>query len=437
MRLTANFVKAFIVLVLVFNVLSCAHNEKAKVKPLKDGQLALELFFRNPVAKNVVISPDGKRLASLQPMKGRMNVFVCDLDKKDWKSITAMDDRDVVSVSWKDNNTLIFSRDFNGDENFHLFSVSADGQNLRDLTPYNKTRMQLIDDLDGISKNEVIVGLNDRNPQAFDVYRLNVQTGVRQLILENPGEYTNFLVDNKGILRVVMGTDGAQRTYFYRVDEKQPFKKVLTLNFKDQITPYAFDKKNKMVYATSNQGRDTLSVVEWNPTNGKVGKTLYSPANYDVVRLTYSRHRQELVAAAYEDWKTQRHFFSSFYKNAYNQLGIKDRDVSIVSTSADENLWVLEANSDRSGAHYYTYDVKNKKLTFLFNSTPWLKEEQMVEMKPIEFQSRDGLKLMGYLFLPNNVDPKELPVIINPHGGPWARDLKRSFLPTEDTRCSK
>lgn len=418
-----KFLKVFMVLGFALNLVSCAsRSEKPKAKPLKEGQLALELFFRNPVAKNVVVSPNGKRLASLQPLKGRMNVFVRNIDKNEWQSITAMDDRDVAFVNWKDDNTLIFSRDFGGDENFHLFSVTADGQNLRDLTPYNKTRMNLIDDLQGISKNEVIVGLNDRNPQAFDVYRLNVQTGVRQLLLENPGQYTHFLVDNKGVLRVVVGTDGAQRTYFYRDNEKQAFKKVLTLNFKDQINPFAFDKKNKMVYATSNLKRDTLAVVEWNPANGKVGKTLFSPTNYDVVRVSYSRHRQELVAAAFEDWKIQRHFFSSFYKNSYNQLGIKDRDVSIVSVSDDENVWVLEANSDRSGSHYYTYDVKNKKLTFLFNSTPWLKEEQMVEMKPIEFQSRDGLKLMGYLFLPNNVDPKELPVIVNPHGGPWARD---------------
>jgi dipeptidyl aminopeptidase/acylaminoacyl peptidase len=416
-----------VLFLLTFSLLSCVtqtNGLKPKEKVLKEGQLPLELFFRNPVAKDVVISPDGKKLAALQPLKGRMNVFVRDVGQIEWRALTKIEDRDIASLQWKDNETLLFSKDEGGDENFHLYAVKDSNGELRNLTPFQKTKMQLIDDLDGISSTDVIVGLNNRDPKVFDVYRINVKTGDRKLILQNPGNFTSFIIDNKGALRVAMGKDGATSTYFYRTDENKPFQQILKLNFKDQIQPYSFDKKNKNIYATSNLGRNTSAVVEWNPQTGKVLKTLYTNADYDVGRVFYSRQRQELVSASYEDWKVRRHFFSDYFKNAFLDLEkqIKDRDLSLVSANDKQDLWVVSAASDRSGLHYYLYEVKSKKLTFLLNSTPWLKEELLVSMTPIEYTSRDGLKIQAYLFLPNGLEAKNLPVVINPHGGPWARD---------------
>lgn len=412
---------------LCFFLASCAstHKTPSQEKPLKEGQLPMELFFRNPVAKDLVVSPDGQMLASLQPFKGRMNVFVKNKDQMEWQNITKIDDRDIASLFWKNNQTLLFLKDDGGDENFHLYSVDVSGNDLRDLTPFNNVRAQIVDDLQGVSQDEVLVGLNKRNPQHFDVYRLNVRTGDLSLVVENPGTYTSYLVDHKGILKVAVGTNGADRTYFFRKDEKTPFKQILKLNFKDQITPIVFDKNNKNVFALSNVGRDTSAVVEWNPQTGKTVKTLYSNKKFDVVRLYYSRQQKQLTTAIYEDWKPQRHFLSASYKKIYQHLEkqIKDRDLSIASTNEKEDVMVVAANSDRVGTHFYLYETKTQKLTLLINSTPWLKEELLVPMKPIEYMSRDGLKILGYLFLPPNVEAKNLPVVINPHGGPWARDV--------------
>lgn len=396
---------------------------KSRERALKPGELPLELFFRNPVARDVVVSPDGQWLASLQPYKGRMNVFVKKLSDVEWVNITKIEDRDIASLQWK-NQTLLFTKDFGGDENFHLFAVEKDGQNLRELTPYANTRVQMVDDLESISNEEVIISHNQRDPQYFDVYRLNIKTGTSTLLLENKESLTGFMVDNKGILRFAMGTNGADRTFFYRKDEKSPFKKILSLNFKDQLNPISFDKKNKNIYALSNIQRDTLAVVEINPETGKTVKTLFSHPQFDVVRLYYSRHRQELTTAIYEDWSTRRHFLSSYFKNIYQEMQktIKDRDLYVTSHDDKLNTFVVAANSDRTGTHFYLYDNKSKKTSLLLNSTPWLKEEDMAEMKPIEYTSRDGLKIMGYLYLPKDLEPKNLPVIVNPHGGPWARD---------------
>jgi dipeptidyl aminopeptidase/acylaminoacyl peptidase len=396
---------------------------KAREKALKPGQLPMELFFRNPVARDVVISPDGTMLASLQPFKGRMNVFVKKINDTEWINVTKVEDRDIATLQWK-NKTLLFTKDFGGDENFHLFAVEPDGQNFRELTPYPNTKVQMVDALETISQDEVVISHNQRDPQYFDVYRLNIKTGQTTLLLENKDSLTSFTLDNKGVLRVAKSTDGANHSLYYRKDDKTPFKKVLTLNFKDQLAPIRFDKKNKNIYALTNINRDTSAVVEINPETGKMGKTLYSNASYDVVRLLYSRHRQELTVALYEDWITRRHFFSSYFKNIHDEVSktVKDREIYLTSHDDKLNTFVVSAHSDRAGAHYYLYDHKTKKTSLLLNSTPWLKEEDTVEMKPIEYTSRDGLKIMGYLFLPKDAEPKNLPVVVNPHGGPWARD---------------
>ncbi len=402
---------------------STADGLKAREKILKPGQLPLELFFRNPVARDVVVSPDGQMLASLQPYKGRMNVFVKKLNDVEWVNLTKVEDRDIASLQWK-GKTLLFSKDLGGDENFHLFAVEQDGQNFRELTPYPGAKVQMVDDLEAIAADEVIISHNQRDPQYFDVYKLNIKTGASTLLLENKESLTGFLVDNKGVLRAAIGTNGSDRTFFYRKNDKVPLKKILSLNFKDQLTPISFDKKNKNIYALSNLERDTLAVVEMNPETGKTVKTLFSNPNFDVVRLFYSRQRQELTTAVYEDWSTRRHFFSKYFKTIYQELEktVKDRDLFVTSYDEKLNTFVVAANSDRTGTHFYLYDHKNKKTSLLLDSTPWLKAEDMAEMKPIEYTSRDGLKIMGYLYLPKDTEPKNLPVVVNPHGGPWARD---------------
>jgi len=90
--------------------------------------------------------------------------------------------------------------------------------------------------------------------------------------------------------------------------------------------------------------------------------------------------------------------------------------------SKDESKMLVYTNSDRYFGGYYLYDTKSDKFEKLADFKPWLKEENMAEMKPIRYQTRDGLTIQGYLTLPKGVKAKNLPVVINPHGGPWYRD---------------
>jgi len=415
----------------LFLVIGCStKGDLDETKPLKEGQLPLEMFFRNPVARNVVMSPDGTKLASLQPYKDRMNVYIRNVADtgKEWQLITNVTDRDIASMFWKGNDTILFTKDFGGDENFHLFSVNVTKKDWKDLTNYKETRVMVVSQLDDVSETDVLIGMNKRDAKIFDIYRLNVVTGATEMILQNPGNYTSYLVDHKGEVRVAVATDGVNNTYFYRDAGKKDFKKVITLNFKDSLDYAVFDKNNKNVYGTTNIGRNTEAAVEINPATGKVVKTLYTNTNNDVLGVSYSKARKELINASYADWKMRQKFFSKFYEGVQNAVDkeIKDREVFISNSNKAEDAFVIVAMGDRGGAEYYTYDSKTKKLEFLLDSTPWLKDDQLVEMRPIQYKSRDGLTIHGYLFLPKGMDmktAKNLPVVVNPHGGPWARDM--------------
>lgn len=402
---------------------SCSH-PGTTASTTKEGQIALEAFFRNPVAANISLSPNGQMLASLQPFKGRMNVAVKEVTATEWKNLTKISDRDIGGLFWKSDDTILFIKDFGGDENFHVFSVNVKTAEMKDLTPFPKTRAQIVDDLEGISETEILVGLNKRDAKVFDVYKLNVVTGDLQLVLENTKTFMSYTVDNKGELRFAVASDGVNNDYYYRDSNKAEFKKVMSLNFKDSFSPVAFDKNNKNLYALSNISRNTSAVVEVNPKTGKTINTLYTNKDYDVSGLDYSKHRKELTGAMYVDWKAQRHFFSSYYKNIYADLQkqITGKEVSLASSNKTEDRFVVVTYSDRTRAQYYMYEAKTKKLDFILDSAPWIKESDMNEMKPISYKSRDGLTIHGYLTIPKNSTGKNLPVVVNPHGGPWARD---------------
>lgn len=418
--LSVGFVLGFSLFSVGLFVSGCTSSSKSDVVP----EIALEAFFRNPVASNVTISPDGKWLAALQPFKGRMNIAVREIQGQEWKMMTKISDRDIAGFFWKSNDTILFSKDFGGDENFHVFSLDVKSGDMRDLTPFEKTRAQIIDVLDGVSETEILVGMNKRDPKVFDVYRVNVATGENKMILENTKTYMGYTVDNKGVIRFAVASDGVNNTFYYRDTDAKEFKKMMTLNFKNSFAPVAFDKNNKNLYALSNVGRNTMAVVEVNPKNGKTLKTLYVNNDVDVSGLDYSKHRKELTGAMYIDWKARRHFFSKYYQDIYDHLEtqVGDKEVSLVSSNKEENRFVAVTYSDRTRAQYYLYDAQTKKLDFLLDSAPWIKESEMSEMKPITYTSRDGLTIHGYLTLPKNGDGKNLPVVVNPHGGPWARD---------------
>lgn len=418
-----SFIVASMLLVLFATVMSSCKEKRKSVE-----LIPLEDFFRNPEQASFQISPDGKYLSYMAPYERRMNVFVKEVGADSAVRVTSETERDVSRYFWANNNRIVFLKDTGGDENFHLYGVDANGGNLLALTAFPGVRTMIIDDLPDI-ESEVIVGLNKRVPEVFDPYRLNIETGKMTQLAENPGNIQGWMTDHDGKLRVAFAiVDGVNQSLLYRETESQPFRTVLTTSFKESLSPYFFTFDNKRLYAASNLGRDKEAFVEFDPATGKEVAVLYENELYDISGASYSRKKKELEAVSYiSHQRRERHFFSESFKAVIGKLTEKlsGLESGIADLTREEDKMIVYSYSDKSDGAYYLYDVAADQLDKIADISPWLDEKLMADMNCVSFTTRDGLNIEAYLTLPNGYTmetAKNLPVVINPHGGPWARD---------------
>jgi dipeptidyl aminopeptidase/acylaminoacyl peptidase len=389
---------------------------RSKLIPLRD-------FFRNPERSGFQVSPDGDSISFMQPYQNRMNVFVQPRAGGEAVRVTGETERDVAGYFWKGSNRIVYLKDFKGDENFHVVAVDTDGKNLIDLTPFEKVRAGIVDDLYD-NDAEMILSLNKRNPEVFDVYRVDLNTKQLTLIAENPGNVTGWVTDHTGCIRLALATDGVDSSILHRPDENTPFKIVITTNFKEQIQPLFFDFDNKLLFASSNISRDKAAIVRVDPATAKEESIIFQHPEVDVSGLAWSRKRKVYTEVQFVTWKRERRFFDAEMEAIESDLEkqLPGYEIDLQSANRDENIFVVAAWSDRTQGVRYLYDAASKKLTKLAEIAPWLPEDDLAEMKPITYQARDGLTVHGYLTLPRG-ETKNLPLIVNPHGGPWARDV--------------
>ena len=419
----------FSLIILTFSLFSCV-NENAKQKANEmviAKQIPLENFFKNPEKSSYQISPDGSFYSFMAPYKNRMNIFIQKIGDSSATQLTFEEARDIAGYFWPNNEQIVFLKDEAGDENFHLFGVNIDGSNPIGFTDFEGVRAQIIDDLPD-QKDFVVIGLNKRNKQVFDPYRLNLKTGEISMLAENPGNIQGWMFDHDGKLRIATAiVDGVNQSILYRENEEDEFKTIITTNFKEGFNPQFFTFDNKNIIGSSNLGRDKYAIVEFDPISAKEVKVLYANDDYDVNGVGYSRKRKVITAAYFESWKSERHYFDSTSKATFEKIQkqLAGYEIGITGVNKDENILILRTYSDKSLGAYYIYNSEDDKMEKIVAVSPWIDENEMSNQLPIAYQSRDGLKINGYLTLPkgyNMENAKNLPVVINPHGGPWARD---------------
>jgi len=390
----------------------------------------LKDFFGKPERAYFRLSPDGRSLGFMQPYERRENIYVVPLPPKgktpDFakaRRLTTETKRDIANYFWKGNDHVLYVKDFGGDENFHVVSVNVHSGQVKDLTPLPKVHASIIDDLLD-DPDHVLVTLNKRDPKVFDVYKVNVKTGASTLVAQNPGNITGWVTDHAGRVRAATTSDGVNTSLLYRASEKEPFKTVLTTDFRTAVDPLFFTFDNKSLYALSNRGRDKTALVMLDPRTGQESAPLFENQEVDLQGAAYSRKRKVLTYANYDTWKMQRHFFDPVMRNIFAKLEAKlpGYDIAIQNENLAEDTFVVAAYSDRTPGVRYVYDSKKGTLTKLGEIQPSINPADMATMKAVSYTSRDGLKINGYLSLPPGREAKNLPVIVNPHGGPWARD---------------
>ena len=393
-------------------------------------QIPLEDFFRNSERTGYQLSPDGSYISYMAPYKDRLNVFVRRVDETDEHAIriTNETERSVAGYMWADNQRLLYMKDTAGDENYQLYGVHRDGSDDRAYTAFDGVRTSLIDDLEE-QQGVVMIGMNKRNPEVFDPYRLNIETGELTLLAENPGNIQGWMTDHDGRLRVATAiVDGVNTQILYRDTEDEPFRPVLTTNFRDVVSFMEFTPDNKEVYAATNLHRDKTILVRMNPATCEELEVLYENERYDIASISYSRKRKKLLSVYCTGHKEPvRHYFDAEEEQLRQRIKahFPNQRYGIADTDKAEKNYLIYVGGDRTRGSYWHYNALTDEAKKIADLAPWIKSDEMNAMHPVCYTTRDGLQIEAYLTLPDGLTPdtaKQLPVVVNPHGGPWARD---------------
>ncbi len=305
---------------LIVILTGCADEESAKIRQ-QDGSISLRDFFRNPEKSSVKISPDGNYISYLAPYKTRLNIFVRKIGSDSAYRITSEADRDILLYIWAGSNRILYLKDNMGDENYKLYSVKIDGGAITTLIDLEKVNAMILDEelYDG---NEVLILLNKRNQAVYDFFRINIETGRLKLVFQNPGTFQKFLSDHNGKIRLAFGADGPNSALYYRGNESEPFKKILSVSYNDIFIPIMFSPDNKRIIASSNIGLDKQAIIELNPADITNNKILYGNHDYDVPYLIYFRKKKNIIAYQFTYWKTEYHMlepqFGAMLKKIYS-----------------------------------------------------------------------------------------------------------------------
>jgi len=389
-----------------------------------------EVLFGNPDRASPQISPDGSKLAYLAPVEGVLNVWVGPAnDISAAKPVTQDRLRGIRAYAWTyAPNTLLYIQDKNGDENWHVYATNVDTVESRDLTPIEGVRAE-IEEVSYKFPTEILVGLNQRNPQFHDIYRLDIVSGEMTLILENPG-FAGFLTDDEYNIRfgMRMTDDGGQE--YLKFAEDAEWEPWLTIPQEDSLTTYpiGFDKTGQQLYFVDSRGRNTAALTVLNLPSGTQEPIADNPRS-DVAGVMAHPVEKTIQAVAFNYLRREWQPLDPVVEHHLDVLRkIEDGDVEIISRTLDDQTWVAAYLVDNGPVRYYLYNRATEEAKFLFTNRPALEDLPLVRMHPVIVKSRDGLDLVSYLSLPldarMNDDRKSanpLPMVLLVHGGPWAR----------------
>lgn len=394
------------------------------------------LFFGDPEIIRAQISPDGVFIAFIKPYKGTRNIWVKRTGEPiaNAKPLTADTTRPIDFYFWsRDGKYLLFAQDKVGDENFNVYAVNpadspATGQNVpaaRNLTDVKGVTTWIY----AVPRSEpdlLYIGLNDRDPAWHDLYRVKISTGERSLLRKNTERITHWVFDLKDRLRLATRSAENGDTEVLRVDP-DGFAKVYSCNVFETCWPIRYHKDGERTYFITNKGEnlDLIRLELFNPATGEEELVESDPLNrVDNSNALFSEVTDDLIATIYEDERLRIYWKDKAFEADYKllQKRLPGKEIDLDSWTKDERLWLVTARSDTEPGETYLFDRNTKTLTLQYRVRDQLTRSHLALMQTVRYNSSDGLEIPAYLTLPKGVEPKRLPAIILPHGGPWARD---------------
>ncbi len=384
-----------------------------------------EVLFGNPDKVSPEVSPDGTRLSYLAPDHGVLNVWVRTIGAEDDRPVTDDRGRGIRAYFWARNSKqIVYVQDTDGDENWHVFTTNLDTDERRDLTPFKNVAAWVIA-VEPEFPDEILVAINKRSPEYHDVFRANLVTGELTLEVQNSRGFVDWMADRnlhvRGAVRV--GRDGGA-ALMVRDTIDSPWRTLTTWDPENALGcgPLGFTPDGKGLYLISSTGSNTAELREIDIATGRE-KVLAGDSNTDVAGVLMHPQLRTIQAVAFVKERMSWQVLDPSITDDFSAIGgIRRGDFGLINRDYADRIWLVYFVTDDGPVYYYVYDRKSKTARFLFTHRQAVEELQLAQMAPIKFESRDGLTIHGYLTTPPGLAPKNLPLVLNVHGGPWHRD---------------
>ncbi len=393
-----------------------------------------KILFGNPHRTVVRISPDGEQLSYLADHSGVLNVWVAPANQPENTRVVTRDRSTGISqYFWAyTNRHILYLQDQDGDEDFHLYCVDLDTHKVVDLTPFDRIAAQ-VNHLSHRHPGEILVGINDRDEHWFhDIYRINIETGERTLIVEN-NQYIGFIADDDLVLKFAITLTPESDLVLLKsnVDSGGEWLHFMTIPAEEIMTtsPIGMNADGTQLYMTDSRDRNTAALTAVDIETGEQ-KLVFATDIADVNGILTHPAEKTIQAVTYTYDRTIHKILDPSLTADFETLkSICDGELEIASQTIDQTQWIVAFSTDNGPVRYYRYERHAQQVHYLFSSHPELEKLTLAKMHPAIIRSRDGLNLVSYLTLPTDVErttedrpAHPLPMVLLVHGGPWWRD---------------
>lgn len=382
-------------------------------------------FLTNTEKSNFRISPNGRYVTYLEVNNQQRTIFLIDMQAEEILAEELSPNiQDVGNYFWISEEELIFTERIPDDDSLRLYGMHL-GETPRLLLPPASQKIRFIHPV--VAKNNsILISMNAKDGNNFDVYRLPLDGTAKTLVAENPGNIIRWYPDLDGELRMALASDSIQETVVFRPTENDTFKPVLQNVFHTTVVPLGFVNGQKNhVYSLSNVDRDKLSLVELDMVTGQEVDVLFSHEDVDLSPGGFDVETGTMRYAYFIDSRRARHFLDQDYGSVYQSLQkqLPDSEFRVLDEDFTDHKMIVHAFTDTNPGIIYFYDGDADKLVPLSVINPKLDNVLLSEMTPVSYEARDGRTIQGYLTLPRGGNSKGLPVIVYPHGGPSERNI--------------
>ncbi|MFT5751276.1 MAG: dipeptidyl aminopeptidase/acylaminoacyl peptidase [Flavobacteriales bacterium] len=399
------------------------------------------------------ISPDGKYFAQIINDAFNSDIVIVAIDEYKLFKKFSYGRTEVTGLKWLTSERIVYevkgeikALDIDGSNPTVIINELANKEYSNWSNYYRNIRYNSVLSLKGTSPDDILV--ESMNFKGYsDILAVNIYTGQQAVVVDGSRYKVNkWIVDVNGEPQIALRY-GKDKISFFEFSRDFENLHPLVLAIGNELVPLeitgssyldqklsieAFGYEENMIYMTSSVGTDKRKLIKYDIKNRRVVDVLAEDLNCDVmdphgkgVALIFDHKNKKLAGIQYEGILPQFKWYSQDYKAVQDELNrvYPGYVHEIVDVDSQNNRYVIHQWSDFNAGNIGIYDSKEDSYAVMFHFNPTLNSYKLSRTKSVIIEARDGHKVPSYINVPNDYDgTKEIPLVVIPHGGPWARD---------------